>query len=183
MIRDGLFLHYRVEGSTGPAETRTSDERFTFRRRPDGRFQVDIDAEQVRAGLYTQTYGDPIIVDVDLMDDKGRVLQFDGLCPLILAPLQRATDAEATWVWDGAGVSDPDERLVVRGAVRGPIRWRRWSIWMLQRTDIPPSAPSPVSYYEEVTGLLVGVDYGAVPGAGRFVYCDAELQASAADGL
>jgi hypothetical protein len=35
-----------------------------------------------------------------------------------------------------------------------------------------------------MTGLLVGVEYGAdMPGTGRFVYCDAELQASSADGL
>ena len=59
-IQDGLFLEYRVEGSTGPGRSRAATERLTFRGRPDGRFQVHLEAEEVPTGLYAAAYGDPI---------------------------------------------------------------------------------------------------------------------------
>lgn len=186
-ISDGLFLEYRVEGSTAPGQTRAATERLTFRRRPDGRFQVHLQAEEVPLGLYAAAYGDPILVDGGLVAANGRALQFRGLCPFLLAPPRRATDAEVGWAWDGAGVEsmpdEPDQQLMVKAVVGGPLRWRQWNAWVLRRTDAPPQAPAPVAYYEQATGLLVGVEYAAdLPGAGKFVYCDAELQDSSAGG-
>ncbi len=182
-IRNGQFLEYRVEGSTGPDQTRAATERLTFREQPDGRFQVHLEGEEVAVGLYTAAYGDPIIVDAGLMAGNGKPLQFRGLSPLLLKPSERSTNAEVTWPWDGAGVEpmsdEPDDQIIVTARVTGPVRWRKWSAWVLKRTDAPPQVPSPVAYYEELTGLLVGVEYGAdMPGTGRFVYCDAELQTS-----
>jgi hypothetical protein len=187
-IVDGSFLEYRVEGSVGPGETRAATERLTFREQPDGRFQVHFAAEEVTAGLYAAAYGDPVLVDAGLLVANRMALQFRGLCPFLLTPPQREPDAEVAWSWDGAGVEsmldEPEQQMILRAVVRGPVRWRKWSVWVLQRTDAPPNAPAPVAYYEQVTGLLVGVEYGAdLPGAGRFVYCDAELQAGSADGL
>jgi hypothetical protein len=187
-IRNGLVLEYRVEGSTGPGQTRAATERLTLQEQPDGRFHVHIDAEDVAAGLYIAAYGDPILVDARLTAGNGKRLQFRGLCPLLLQPSERSTNAAVTWSWDGAGVEpmsdEPDDQIFVTALVTGPVRWRKWSAWVLQRTDAPPPVPSPVAYYEQVTGLLVGVEYGAdMPGTGRFVYCDAELQTSNADGL
>jgi hypothetical protein len=187
-IRDGLFLEYRVEGSTGPGQTRAASERMTLQEQPDGRFHVHIDAEEVAAGLYIAAYGDPILVDAGLMAANGKPLQFRGLCPLLLKPSERSTNAEVTWSWDGAGVEpmsdEPDDQIIVTALVTGPVGWRKWNAWVLQRTDAPAHVPLPVAYYERVSGLLVGVEYGAdMPGTGRFVYCDAELQASNAEGL
>ncbi len=187
-IRDGLVLEYRVEGSTGPGRTRAAHERFTFRERPDGHFRVHLEGEEESIGLYAAAYGDPILVDVQLLAANGRALQFRGLCPLLLAPSQRAAGAEVRWSWDGAGVeempADPEQQLLARAVIGGPVRWRNWNAWILRMTDIPPAAPSPTAYYEQATGLLVGVEYGAdLPGAGRFVYCDAELRASSFQGL
>ncbi len=187
-IRDGLVLDYRVEGSTGPGRTREARERFTFRERPHGRYQVHLDAEDVSLGLYAAAYGDPIIVDAGLLAANGMSLQFRGLCPLLLSPSGRKGGAEVRWPWDGAGVqerpADPEQQLAARGGIEGPARWRQWNVWILRMADVPPGAPSPVAYYERATGLLVGVEYGAdLPGAGRFVYCDAALDASSCDVL
>ena len=183
-MQDGLFLEYRVEGSTGPGRSRAATERLTFRGRPDGRFQVHLEAEEVPTGLYAAAYGDPILVDSELTAANRKPLQFGGLCPFLLTPSQRASEAEVSWPWDGAGVEPMPDEAEQQLVVSGPIRWRRWSVWALRRTDVPPKAPAPVAYYDQVTGLLVGVEYGAdLPGAGRFVFCDAELQASSADGL
>jgi hypothetical protein len=187
-IRNGLFLEYRVEASTGPGRTRAATERLTFREQPDGRFQVQLEAEEVPVGLYAAAYGEPIVVDARLAAGNGMALQFRGLCPFLLTSSQRAPDAEVAWLWDGAGVEpipdEPQEQLIMRAVVRGPVQWRKWSTWILQRTDTPSSAPSPVAYYEQVTGLLVGVEFGSdIPGVGRFVFCDAELQLANADGV
>ncbi len=187
-IRDGLVLDYRVEGSTGPGRTRAAHERFTFRKRPDGRFQVHLEAEEASMALYAAAYGDQIVVDAGLLAAKGVAFQFRGLCPLLLTPSQRAAGAEVRWSWDGAGVqempADPEQQLLVRAVIEGPVRWRNWNAWILRMADVPPTAPSPVAYYEQATGLLVGVEYGAdLPGAGRFVYCDAELAAGSSDVL
>jgi hypothetical protein len=187
-VRNGLFLEYRVEGSTGPNQTRAATERLTFREEPDGRFHVYLDAEEIAVGLYAAAYGDPILVDAGLVAGNGRPLQFRGLCPFLLRSSERSSNAEVAWPWDGAGVEpmsdEPEEQIIVTAVVTGPVRWRKWRAWALQRTGVPPQVPSPVAYYEQMTGLLVGVEYGAdMPGTGRFVYCDAELQASSADGL
>jgi hypothetical protein len=122
------------------------------------------------------------------MAGNSKPLQFRGLCPFLLKPSERSPNAEVTWSWDGAGVElisdEPEDQIIVTALVTGPVRWRKWSAWVLQRRDAPPHVPSPVAYYEQVTGLLVGVEYGAdMPGIGRFVYCDAELQTSSADRL
>jgi hypothetical protein len=85
------------------------------------------------------------------------------------------------WIWDGAGVqdiSDPEDQIIAKAVVRGPIPWRKWSAWLLERKDLPPTAPAPAAYYDQVTDLLVGVEYGADLPEGRFIYCDAELQSS-----
>jgi hypothetical protein len=162
-IRDGLFLEYRVEASTGPGRTRTATERFTVREQADGCFEVHLEAEEVPRGLYAAAYGAPILVDAGFVDANGRALQFRGLCPFILTPSQRASDAEVSWSWDGAVVEpmsdEADEPLILRAVVSGPVHWRRWSAWVLRRTDVPPSAPSPTAYCERVTGLLVGVEF------------------------
>ena len=105
-------------------------------------------------GLYIAAYGDPILVDAGLMAGNGKPLQFRGLCPLLLKPSERSTNAEVTWSWDGAGVEpmsdEPDDQIIVTARVTGPVRWRKWSAWVLKRTDVPPQVPSPVAYYEEV---------------------------------
>jgi len=181
-IRDGLFLEYRVQGSTGPSTTRSSTERFSFHKRPDGPFEVRLHGEEVVVELFTATYGDPALVDAGLVAANGMPLQFHGLCPFVLTPSQRAANAEVAWIWDGAGVQevpvDPEDQIITKATVRGPIPWRKWSAWLLERKDLPPAAPSPLAYYEQVTGLLVGVEYGADLPEGRFIYCDAELQSS-----
>ena len=102
---------------------------------------------------------------------------------LLLASVQRASGATVTWAWDGAGVQlmsdDPDEQFPIRAVVRGPVQWRRWNAWVLERADTPAGVPSPIGYYDAASGILIGVEYRAeVPGVGRFVYCDAELSAS-----
>ena len=148
-FRNGQFLEYRVEGSTGPDQTRAATERPTFREQPDGRFQVHLEGEEVAVGLYTAAYGDPIIVDAGLMAGNGKPLQFRGLSPLLLKPSERSTNAEVTWPWDGAGVEpmsdEPDDQIIVTARVTGPVRWRKWSAWVLKRTDAPPQVPSPVA--------------------------------------
>ena len=180
-VRDGLFLEYRVEGSTGPDTTRVSIQRFTFHHQPDGRFEVRLEGEDVLVGLYTAAYGAPLVVDAALLATNGVVLQFGGHCPLLLTSA-RAPDAEVAWTWDGAGVeelsSDPQDQITVKAKLAGPIRWRKWNAWILRRTDLPPGVPAPVAYYHEATGVLVGVEYGADLDQTRFIYCDAELQAS-----
>ena len=148
---------------------------------------MHIEAEEVALGLYAAAYGDPIVVHPGLVAANGKPLQFRGLCPLLLKPSERSPNAEVTWPWDGAGVEpmsdEPDEQIIVTATATGSVHWRRWNAWALKRTDAPPHVPSPVAYYEQMTGLLVG-EYGAdLPGSGRFVYCDAELQTTNADSL
>ncbi len=188
MIQNGLFLEYRVEGSTGPGQVRAASERLTFREQSEGLFEVQIEAEEVQRGLYADAYGDPILVNAGFVASNGRPLQFHGHCPFFLTPSQRAPAAEVAWPWDGAGVEpmpdEPEQQLIVRASVEGPARWKKWNAWVLRRTDVPASAPSPTAYYDQASGLLVGVEYGAdFPGAGRFVFCDAELKATNAGGL
>jgi hypothetical protein len=185
-IRDDLFLEYRVEGSTGPGTSRAVTERFTFHQQPDGRFEVRLQGEEMTVELYTAAYGAPLLVDAALVAANGMPLQFRGLCPFVLTPSQRAADAEVAWIWDGAGVqdmSDPEDQIIAKAVVRGPITWRKWSAWLLERKDLPPTAPAPAAYYEQVTGLLVGVEYRTDLPEGRFIYCDAELQSSSAGEL
>jgi hypothetical protein len=176
---DGLYLTYRVEGSTGPGETRSASERWTFRARPDGRFVAELEAEAVPQDLYVAAYGDPIVIDAGFAATSGRPLQFRGLCPLHLAASSRTAGATVAWPWDGAGVepmpNEPEQQLLVHAAVRGPVVFRHWSAWLLEPVGMPPGA-APLAYYEADSGLLVGVEYGVdLPGSGRFVYCDAEL--------
>ena len=181
-IRDGLVLEYRVEGSTGPGTTRVVTERFSCHKQPDGRFEVRLQAEDVQAELYAAAYGAPMLVDSTLLASNGMPLQFRGLCPFALTPSQRAAGAEIAWIWDGAGVqevpAEPEDQIIAKAMVRGPLPWRKWSAWVLERTDLPPGVPSPAAYYDQVTGLLVGIEYGADLQDTRFIYCDAELQSA-----
>ena len=189
-IRNGLVLNmYPSRGGAWIlAQTCAATERLTFREQLDGHFHVHFEGEEVAARLYIAAYGYRILVDAGLMAGNGKPLQFRGLCPLLLKPSERLTNAEVTWSWDGAGVEpmsdEPEDQIIVTAFVTGPVRWRKWSAWVLQRTDAPPHVPLPVASTSALTGLLVGVEYGAdMPGTGRFVYCDAELQTSNADGL
>lgn len=181
-MHDGLFLEYSVEGSTGPDTTRVSTERFTFRLQADGRFVVDFEGEQVSGELFAAAYGDPILVDASLVTARGVALQFHGLCPFLLTPSQWRPNAEVSWIWDGAGVRDvpiePEDQIVVQAMVTGPIRWHKWSAWVLEQKGLPPNVSSPRAYYDEGNGLLVGLEHGADVAGARFIICDAELTAS-----
>ena len=187
-IVDNLNLEYHVEVSTGPGRSRTDSVRFVFKQQESHRFVVEVSSDNLPKGVdlvklaYRDAYGEPILVTPSLVTPNGIPLQFQGLCPLRLGLAQRKPGTEVVWVWDGAGVepvsTDPNERIQVRGHLHGPLRWGKWDALALKMTDVPPTTTSPVCYYEQKAGLLVGVEYGADlgQGGGRFIYCDAVLE-------
>ena len=102
------------------------------------------------------------------MAGNGKPLQFRGLCPLLLRPSERSPNAEVTWPWDGAGVEpmsdEPDDQITVTARSNGArplaqVERRGFSKEQTPRRRFRRRAST------QVTGLLVGIEYGAdMPG-------------------